>query len=104
MGKRILISEEEKVDIKSQHNLDIDPDLFNHLRRNVKFKKYNHQFSNWEMPIISYIVFDKLKSFNSKKETLNRIFVALDDKWTKNEAVARRTIRKYINDMIDSLK
>ena len=104
MGKRILISEEERDDIKLQHNLDIDPDLLNYLRRNVKFKKHNTEFSDWKVPLISYIVDGRLKSFNSNKETLNRIYVSLDDKWTKDEAVARRTIRKYINGMIDSLK
>lgn len=41
MGKRFIISESEKEDIKSKHEIDIDQKLFTYLRRNLKFKKEN---------------------------------------------------------------
>ena len=102
MGNKIIISEEERVDIKNKQNLDVDPNLFNYLRRNVKFK--TNFIPSIEKPFISYIFDDEMRLVTSKKDVLNRIFHNLDDKWVQDEPKARRTIRKYINDSLDALK
>ena len=102
MGNKIIISEEERVDIKDKQNLDIDPNLFNYLRRNVKFK--SNLIPTIEKPFISYIFDDEMRLVTSKKDVLNRIFHNLEDKWVTDEPKARRTIRKYINDSLDALK
>ena len=102
MGNKIIISEEERVDIKNKQNLDVDPNLFNYLRRNVKFKA--NLIPSIEKPFISYIFDDEMRLVTSKKDVLNRIFHNLDDKWVQDEPKARRTIRKYINDSLDALK
>jgi len=102
MGNKIIISEQDRVDIKYKQNLDIDPNLFNYLRRNVKFK-FN-LIPTIEKPFISYIFDGEMKLVTSKKDVLNRIFVNLDDKWVQDEPKARRTIRKFINDSLDGLK
>ena len=102
MGNKIIITEEERVNIKDKQNLDIDPNLFNYLRRNVKFK--TNLIPTIEKPFITYVFDDEMRLVTSKKDVLNRIFVNLDDKWTTDEGKARRTIRKYINDSLDALK
>lgn len=102
MGNKIIISEQDRVDIKDKQNLDIDPNLFNYLRRNVKFK--SNLIPTIEKPFISYIFDDEMRLVTSKKDVLNRIFVNLDDKWVQDEPKARRTIRKFINDSLDALK
>ena len=102
MGNKIIISEQDRVDIKDKQNLDIDPNLFNYLRRNVKFK--TNLIPTIEKPFISYVFDDEMRLVTSKKDVLNRIFVNLDDKWVQDEPKARRTIRKYINDSLDALK
>jgi hypothetical protein len=45
-----------------------------------------------------------MRLVTSKKDTLNRIFHNLEDKWVTDEPKARRTIRKFINDSLDALK
>lgn len=102
MGNKIIISEQDRVDIKDKQNLDIDPNLFNYLRRNVKFK--SNLIPRIEKPFISYIFDDEMRLVTSKKDVLNRIFYNLEDKWVADEPKARRTIRKYINDSLDALK
>lgn len=102
MGNKIIISEQDRVDIKDKQNLDIDPNLFNYLRRNVKFK--SNLIPTIEKPFISYIFDGEMRLVTSKKDVLNRIFVNLDDKWVQDEPKARRTIRKFINDSLDGLK
>ena len=102
MGNKIIISEQDRVDIKDKQNLDIDPNLFNYLRRNVKFK--SNLIPTIEKPFISYVFDGEMRLVTSKKDVLNRIFVNLDDKWVQDEPKARRTIRKFINDSLDALK
>jgi len=102
MGNKIIITEEDKVDIKNKQNLDVDPNLFNYLRRNVKFK--TNLIPSIEKPFISYVFDDEMRLVTSKKDVLNRIYNNLDDKWVKDESKARRTIRKFINDSLDGLK
>ena len=101
MGNRIIISEEERVDIKNKQSLDVDPNLFNYLRRNVKFK--SNKIPSISKPFISYIFDDEMRLVTSKKDVLNRIFFNLEDKWVQDEPKARRTIRKFINDSLDAL-
>lgn len=102
MGNKIIISEQDRVDIKDKQNLDIDPNLFNYLRRNVKFK--SNLIPTIDKPFISYVFDGEMRLVTSKKDVLNRIFVNLDDKWVQDEPKARRTIRKFINDSLDALK
>ena len=103
MGNKIITTEQDRVDIKDKQNLDIDPKLFNYLRRNVKFKKYYLGFDSG-CPVFSYVFDGDMRLVTSKKDVLNRIFVNLDDKWVTNETISRRTIRKFINDFLDDLK
>ena len=102
MGYKIIITEEDRVDIKDKQNLDVDPNLFNYLRRNVKFK--SNLLPSFKKPFITYVFNDEMRLVTSKKDTLNRIFHNLEDKWVTDEPKARRTIRKFINDSLDALK
>jgi hypothetical protein len=102
MGYKIIITEEDRVDIKDKQNLDVDPNLFNYLRRNVKFK--SNLIPSFKKPFITYVFNDEMRLVTSKKDTLNRIFHNLEDKWVTDEPKARRTIRKFINDSLDALK
>ena len=102
MGNKIIITEEDRVDIKNKQNLDVDPNLFNYLRRNVKFK--TNLIPSFKKPFITYVFNDEMRLVTSKKDTLNRIFHNLEDKWVTDEPKARRTIRKFINDLLDALK
>lgn len=102
MGNRLIISEEDRVDIKDKQNLDIDPNLFNYLRRNVKFK--TNFIPSIDKPFISYVFYDEMRLVTSKKDVLNRIFHNLDDKWVVDEPKSRRTIRKFINDSLEALQ
>jgi hypothetical protein len=104
MGKRFIISESEKEDIKSKHEIDIDQKLFTYLRRNLKFKKRKYPGFDWEPNIITYVYDNEEKVLNSKKDALNWIFANLPEKYTEEDSKTRRTIRKYMNDSIDSLK
>jgi len=102
MGIKIIITEEDRADIKNKQNLDVDPNLFNYLRRNVKFK--TNLIPSFKKPFITYVFNDEMRLVTSKKDTLNRIFHNLEDKWVTDEPKARRTIRKFINDSLDALK
>ncbi len=102
MGNKIIITEEDRVDIKNKQNLDVDLNLFNYLRRNVKFK--TNLIPTIEKPFISYVFHDEMRLVTSKKDVLNRIYNNLDEKWVTDEPKARRTIRKFINDSLDALK
>lgn len=103
MGNKMTITEQDRVDIKDKQNLDIDPNLFNYLRRNVKFQKHYLGFDS-DRPILSYIFDGEMRLVTSKKDVLNRIFVNLENKWVTDETISRRTIRKFINGYLDTLK
>lgn len=103
MGNKMTITEQDRVNIKDKQNLDIDPKLFNYLRRNVKFQKHYLGFDS-DHPILSYIFDGEMRLVTSKKDVLNKIFHILGDRWVADETKSRRTIRKFINDFIDSLK
>ena len=104
MGRRIIISEEEKDNIKSKQNLDIDPKLLTHLRRHLKFKTKKYPTFDWEINIVTYSYEGEEKVLNSKKDALNWIFHNIPDEYTVEDAKSRRTIRKYMNDCLDTLK
>jgi len=94
---KILITEEEKENILSQHS-EPNKEVLNHLKRHYHFGKIDYEgHLYYGSP---YIIVDEKMYFieDNKKRLVNKIFNEIEDNFKNLDiAVIRQTIKKYLD-------
>ena len=94
---KILITEEERENILSQHS-EPNKEVLTHLMRHYRFGKIdNEEHLYYGNP---YIIVDEKMYFieDNKKRLVNKIFYEIEDRFKNLDTVViRQTIKKYLD-------
>lgn len=93
----MIISEEEKEDIRKKYEDNISQKVLNYLKR--RFPVYDFKLDWMETPIKQIYIDEKLYDLRgNKKDLVNRINLMIEDDFTSIEkSVLRRTIKYYLD-------
>lgn len=95
----MIISEEEKEEIRNKYKDNTSPEVLNHLRRH--YPVYEYKLDWMTEPFKQVYVDEKLYTLSrNKKELVNKISFLIEDLFPSVEkSIQRRTVKFYL-DMI----
>jgi hypothetical protein len=104
MKSKLIITEEEKNDILSKYQGELDSSLYNHLRRHFIVQTHQGRFS--DMVYHTILIDDKTHPLKSNKKNLvNRIYYQIDDLFPNITKPSKRlTIKKFLGELVDYYK
>jgi len=93
----MIISEEEKEDIRKKYEGNYSNEILVHLRRNYPVYEFNSKFM--DSPLKQILVDDKLYMLSqNKKYLVNKISSILEDSFPSVEkSILRRTVKFYLD-------
>ena len=96
----MLITEQEKEEIKKKYEDNISKEVLTHLKRNYPIYEFNMKFT--DSPIKQILVDDKLYMLSqNKKYLVNKISSILEETFT---SVEKPTLRRTVKFYLDMLK
>lgn len=93
----MILSEQEKEDIRKKYEGNYSNEILIHLRRNYPVYEFNMKFM--DSPVKQILVDDKLYMLSqNKKYLVNKISSVLEDTFTSVEKpILRRTVKFYLD-------
>jgi len=93
----MILSEQEKEDIRKKYEGNYSNEVLVHLRRNYPVYEFNSKFM--DSPLKQILVDDKLYMLSqNKKYLVNKISSVLEDTFTSVEKpILRRTVKFYLD-------
>lgn len=104
MKSKLIITEEEKNNILSKYQGELDSGLYNYLRRHFTVHSYQGILSDMEYYTI--LIDDKTYPLKSNKKNLvRRIYFEIENMFPNiSEPSKRLTIKKFLSDLLDYYK
>lgn len=104
MKSKLIITEEEKNNILSKYQGELDSELYTYLRRH--FTTQTHQGIFSDMVYHTILIDDKTYPLKSnKKNLIRRIYFEIENLFPSiSEPSKRLTIKKFLSDLLDYYK